>query len=172
MKNIKPLAKEQPRKRAQRWWPRPMTLVGFLFWFAALSATARFSLLLAFEFREDGLYPYGVMYGLAVLLLLLLTIYNILKAPAKNGWMFIGVVVLSILANGWLIDLSIWMYSVGPDQPYIVKMKPDDVLLLLVCAGQIIAEIAAGTIALFAAMARRSGKNINQDGEVPQGNGQ
>ena len=172
MRNPKLLAKDRPRSRAPRGRPRPMSLAGFLFWFAALSAMASFSLLLAFEFHDDGLYPYGVVYVLAVLLLLLLTIYNIFQAPARNGCMFIGVVVLSILANGWLIDLSIWVYPVGPDQPYIVKMKPDDVSLLLVCVGQIIAEIAAGTIALFAAMARRSGKNINQDREASQGNGQ
>lgn len=156
-----PLAEERACKRAHRRRPRPMTLVGFLFWFAALSIMASFSLLFAFEFRADGLYPYGVIYGLAVLLLLLLTIYNILQAPAKNGWMFLGVVVLAILANGWLIDLSIWTYPSGPDQPYLVKMKPDDVLLLLLCAGQIIAEIAAAAIALFAAMARRSGENLH-----------
>lgn len=172
MDNIKPLIKKQKCKRAQLRRPRPMSLVGFLFWFAAISVMASFSLLLTFEFHDDGLYPYGVVYVLVVLLLLLLTIYNIFQAPARNGCMLIGVIVLSILANGWLIDLSIWVYPVGPDQPYIVKMKPDDVSLLLVCAGQIIAEIAAGTIALFAAMVRRSGKNINQDREVPQGNGQ
>lgn len=172
MKNTKLLATDRTRNRAQRGRPRPMSLAGFLFWFAAISVMASFSLLLAFEFREDGIWPYGAMYGIAVLLLLLLTIYNIFQAPARNGCMFIGVVALSILANGWLIDLSIWVYPVGPDQPYIVKMKPDDVSLLLVCVGQIIAEIAAGTIALFAAMARRSGKNINQDREASQGNGQ
>ena len=172
MKNTKLLATDRPRERAQRRWPRPMSLAGFLFWFAAISVMASFSLLLTFEFHDDGLYPYGVVYVLVVLLLLLLAIYNIFQAPARNGCMFIGVVVLSILANGWLIDLSIWVYPVGPGQPYIVKMKPDDVSLLLVCVGQIIAEIAAGTIALFAAMARRSGKNINQDREASQGNGQ
>ena len=86
--------------------------------------------------------------------------------------MFIGVVVLSILANGWLIDLSIWVYTVGPDQPYIVKMKPDDVSLLLLCIGQILAETAAGTIALFAVTARRCAKNKDQSGEASQGNGQ
>lgn len=172
MRNPKLLAKDRPRSRAQRGRPRPMSLAGFLFWFAALSAMSSFSLLLAFEFHDDGLYPYGVVYVLAVLLLLLLTIYNIFQAPARNGCMFIGVVVLSILANGWLIDLSIWVYPVGPDQPYIVKMTPDDVVLLLLCIGQILAETAAGTIALFAVTARRCAKNKDQSGEASQGNGQ
>lgn len=164
MDNIKPLIKKQKCKRAQLRRPRPMSLAGFLFWFAAISVMASFSLLLTFEFHDEGLYPYGVVYVLVVLLLLLLTIYNIFQAPARNGCMFIGVVVLSILANGWLIDLSIWVYPVGPDQPYIVKMKPDDVSLLLVCTGQIIAEIATGTIALLMATSRHSMLKI----KVPQ----
>lgn len=172
MKNTKLLAADRTRNRAQRGRPRPMSLAGFLFWFAAISVMASFSLLLAFEFHDDGLYPYGVVYVLVVLLLLLLTIYNIFQAPARNGCMFIGVVVLSILANGWLIDLSIWVYPVGPDQPYIVKMTPDDVVLLLLCIGQILAETAAGTIALFAVTARRCAKNKDQSGEASQGNGQ
>lgn len=164
MDNIKPLIKKQKCKRARLRRPRPMSLAGFLFWFAAISVMASFSLLLTFEFHDEGLYPYGVVYVLVVLLLLLLTIYNIFQAPARNGCMFIGVVVLSILANGWLIDLSIWVYPVGPDQPYIVKMKPDDVSLLLVCTGQIIAEIATGTIALLMATSRHSMLKI----KVPQ----
>ena len=164
MDNTKPLIKKQKCKRAQLRRPRPMSLVGFLFWFAAISVMASFSLLLTFEFYDDGLYPYGVVYVLVVLLLLLLTIYNIFQAPARNGCMLIGVIVLSILANSWLIDLSIWLYPIGPNQPYVVKMKPDDVLLLLLCVGQIIAEIAAGTIALLTAMSRRSMIKI----KVPQ----
>lgn len=70
----------------------------------------------------------------------------------------------SILANSWLIDLSIWLYPIGPNQPYVVKMKPDDVLLFLLCVGQIIAEIAAGTIALLMATSRHSMLKI----KVPQ----
>ena len=69
--------------------------------------------------------------------------------------MLIGVIVLSILANGWLIDLSVWRYPISSSQPYIVKMTPDDVVLLLLCIGQILAETAAGTIALFAVTALR-----------------
>ena len=149
-----------------------MSLAGFLFWFAAISVMASFSLLLTFEFHDDGLYPYGVVYVLVVLLLLLLAIYNIFQAPARNGCMFIGVVVLSILANGWLIDLSVWRYPISSSQPYIVKMTPDDVVLLLLCIGQILAETAAGTIALFAVTARRCAKNKDQSGEASQGNGQ
>lgn len=164
MDNIKPLIKKQKCKRAQLRRPRPMSLAGFLFWFAAISVMASFSLLLTFEFHDDGLYPYGVVYVLVVLLLLLLTVYNIFQAPARNGCMLIGVIVFSILANSWLIDLSIWLYPIGPDQPYIVKMKPDDVSLLLVCTGQIIAEIATGTIALLMATSRHSMLKI----KVPQ----
>ncbi len=149
-----------------------MSLAGFLFWFAALSAMSSFNLLLAFEFREDGIWPYGAMYGITVLILLLLTVCNILQAPARNGCMLIGVIVLSILANGWLIDLSVWRYPISSSQPYIVKMTPDDVVLLLLCIGQILAETAAGTIALFAVTARRCAKNKDQSGEASQGNGQ
>lgn len=172
MKNTKLLATDRTRNRAQRGRPRPMSLAGFLFWFAALSAMSSFSLLLAFEFREDGIWPYGTMYGITVLLLLLLTVCNILQAPARNGCMLIGVIVLSILANGWLIDLSVWRYPISSSQPYIVKMTPDDVVLLLLCIGQILAETAAGTIALFAVTARRCAKNKDQSGEASQGNGQ
>ena|GEM_PF-4773818 len=86
--------------------------------------------------------------------------------------MLIGVIVLSILANGWLIDLSVWRYPISSSQPYIVKMTPDDVVLLLLCIGQILAETAAGTIALFAVTARRCAKNKDQSGEASQGNGQ
>ncbi len=172
MRNPKLLAKDRPRNRAQRGRPRPMSLAGFLFWFAALSAMSSFSLLLTFEFHDDGLYPYGVVYVLVVLLLLLLAIYNIFQAPARNGCMLIGVIVLSILANGWLIDLSVWRYPISSSQPYIVKMTPDDVVLLLLCIGQILAETAAGTIALFAVTARRCAKNKDQSGEASQGNGQ
>lgn len=172
MRNPKLLAKDRPRNRAQRGRPRPMSLAGFLFWFAALSAMSSFNLLLAFEFREDGIWPYGAMYGITVLLLLLLTVCNILQAPARNGCMLIGVIVLSILANGWLIDLSVWRYPISSSQPYIVKMTPDDVVLLLLCIGQILAETAAGTIALFAVTARRCAKNKDQSGETSQGNGQ
>lgn len=143
------------RRRFQHGWPRPMTIMGFFFWFSALSFLAGFSLLLAFEFDESGCRFYGSLYGIIVALLLALAVYNIYRSPAKAGGIKLLLLLLvSILANAPLLSLSIWIGPVGPDQPYIIRMQPDDVRLFLICIGQIVLEIAAGTATLFASMAR------------------
>lgn len=143
------------RRRVRRGWPRPMTVMGFFFWFSALSFSASFSLLLAFEFDEPGRRFYGGLYAIILAALLAFAVHNIYRSPAKTGgFKLLILLIVSILANALPISLSIWICPVGPDQPYIIRMQPDDVRLFLICIGQIVLEIAAGTATLFASMAR------------------
>lgn len=151
-----PQVKSEDRRNPIReiWLPRPMVVPGFLALFSVLSAVASFAAIFLWEFGESGYAVLGSVYVASVLLLLLLAVNNIYRAPKSRGAMLLGVIAISILANSLPIAGSIWVRPVGPSQPYLIEMRPADVYGVLICVGQIVLQITTGTVTLFVAMVR------------------
>lgn len=156
MKTKKQQVKSADKRNRIReiWLPRPMTVPGFLILFSVLSAVASFTAVLLWDFGEAGYAVCGSAYGASVLLLLLLTVNNIYRAPKGRGAMLLGVIAISILANSLPIAGSIWVRPVGPGQPYLIEMRPADVYAFLLGVGQVVLQITVGTVTLFVAVAR------------------
>ena len=157
MKAKKQQVKSVDRRNRIReiWLPRPMTVPGFLVLFSVLAAFAGFAAIFLWDFGEAGYAVCGSVYGASVLLLLLLTVHNIYRAPKGRGAMLLGVIAISILANYLPIAGSIWVRPVGQGQPpYLIEMRPVDVYAFLLGVGQVVLQIAVGTVTLFVAMAR------------------
>ena len=87
MKTKKQQVKSADKRNRIReiWLPRPMTVPGFLILFSVLSAVASFTAVLLWDFGEAGYAVCGSAYGASVLLLLLLTVNNIYRAPKGRG---------------------------------------------------------------------------------------